>query len=203
MEADDLKKLWGNSKVPRLTINSLSLSKELDKEFKTIERKIARRDLREIIAAIALIPLALARAYFTSPVLAKITLLLIIPYALMVIYKLKQAKKYKVTDMNLDFKESIKRQIIYYCKQRDLLNTVLWWYLLPPAILSMLHLTSLGMVFEKLIFHGMFITILYGAIYALNKRVVRKQLNPLIRKLDDILLELDRGETATEQIEKL
>jgi hypothetical protein len=202
MEADDLKKIWGNSKVPEVTINNLSLREELNKEFKTLERKIAIRDLREIIAAIAIIPLALVGAYFTTIVSARITLLLSIPYAIMVIYKLKQVNKYKVTDMNLNFKENIKRQIIYYSKQRDLLNTVWLWYLLPPAILSMLQFIFLGMPVGKLIIQAIFITILYGGIYALNKLAVRKQLNPLIQKLDDILSEMDRGESATEHIEK-
>jgi hypothetical protein len=203
MEADDLKNLWGNSKVPKVTINILSMREELNKELKTIERKIAMRDLREIIAAIALIPLALVRAYFTFPIFAKITLLLLIPYALMVIYKLKQVKKYKVTDMNLDFKESIRQQIIYYSKQRDLLNTVWLWYLLPPAILSMLHITFLEMRIEKLIIPGVFIIILYGATYALNKLAVRKQLNPLINKLDNIISEIKNDESATDPAERL
>jgi hypothetical protein len=203
MEADDLKKLWGNSKVPRLTINNLSLREELNKEFKTLERKIAMRDLREIIAAIATIPFFLFGIYAVTPLTAKIVQFLLILGALLEIYKFKRLKKYKVTDMNLDFKESIRRQRIYYSKQRDLLNAVWYWPLLPVAVLLMLFYIALEMSVEKLIIQGVIITILYGVIYALNKLAVRKQLNPLISKLDNIISEINNDESATDSAEKL
>jgi hypothetical protein len=204
MEADDLKKLWGNSKVPKVTMKTLSLKEELDKEFGRFERIIIRRDRREIIAAIAVIIFTLTGAYFiVLPITAKIIILLLIPHALFYIYDIKKENQYKVTDMNLNFKESIKRQRIYYSRQRDLLNAIWFKHLVPVAVLNMLFYIALEMPVEKLIFRGVFITILYGAIYALNKWAVYKQLNPLIRKLDDILSEIDRGESATEQIEKL
>ena len=116
-------------------------------------------------------------------------------------------KRKHPADLSLSFKEQLDNQKSDMQEQVKLLDSVLWWYLLPPYIMNIIFIFGMGdpaeydwspllidsvpvEMSEKLplvIGLGIF----YGLILWMNKRVVKKTLKPTIGEIDRVLLQLE------------
>jgi hypothetical protein len=202
MLENELNKIWQNSTpVELVKFNTSKLLIDLDSNLRSFNKSIKNRDKREIIAAIIVMPIFGAMIYFIPQIFLKMGILrgvfysagliLGILYGILVIYKLKSVRRLKVDDHSLSMKEYITKQREYLVEERNLLDNVLYWGLLPPVLCVVLIFTGLNMGNAKT---GIIvlICILFSAFaYYLNKKTVKKDFNPLIGKLDVTLKEFE------------
>lgn len=193
MLEDELKKFWKNiSEADVQKLDKSMLIVRLDEKLKNMESAIKRRDFLEIAVAVVLIPVFMLFIFFIPSIVSKIGAGFAILYFLLVIYKLRSVKKWKKpVDVTLPLREQLIQSKSYYEAEMNLLDTVLYWYLIPPFIA--LGLFWAGMVTSWLKFGilMLFAALLFGVIYKLNKDAVNKEFKPLLKRIDDALKRLE------------
>jgi hypothetical protein len=139
------------------------------------------------------IPIFTAFAYFTPYPISRLGAGLIVIFGFFAIFKLWHTRRQK---NKIDYTTSLKQQLItaksYVEKEKRLLSTILYWYILPFFIGGILFTAGRPMIGPW--FLGFFILsniLVSGHIWRMNRRTVKKQLNPLIEEIDNTLQELE------------
>lgn len=210
MLEQELKEIWKTaSQAEKIKFNLSRLMIDLNDKMRSIERAIRRRDRREIVAAVLMIPIYGYLAYEIPFMVSKIGSVLILIWCIYVIFKLRNVQKKKRTkDLSLSFSEQLVSQKTQMTQQAKLLDTVLYWYLLPPYIGNIIFIFGLSdpteygwsnILLDQLlplplpykIGYLIFGAVTSGVILWLNKSVVKKTLKPLINDTEEVLLQLN------------
>ncbi len=150
----------------------------LEQRLTVLDQRIARRDKREIALAICSIVVLVISMNWIPGFQAKIGAGIIVLGCLFVIYKLRMARKTKgspTTDLQHYFvvaKLKIEEQM-------KLLNTVVYWYLLPSYCGGVVFFTGLPIssMVKMLLVLG--VAGLYLLIYQANKKALKNELLPM------------------------
>lgn len=211
MEELELKHIWhSSSKKEYITINTTQLMNDFKSKMERRERTVRRRDRREIGAAIIGIGIYTYMAFripFSVSSVAAIFAAISLGY---IIYKLRSKRKSKYTqDLFLPIKDQLKNQKQFMINQAKLLDSALYWYVLPFFISYLVFIWgSINLEDYNNGFTGfLLITKLKGKIVAtlimlalgiyivrLNKRAAKINWKPLIKKIDHILNKLEEEE---------
>jgi hypothetical protein len=193
MLEEEIKKLWKNASAEELArFDKAAFMTNLDDKLQQTEAAIKKRDRLEIAVAIALVPVFGALAFVVPATLSKIGCVIIAAYCLLVIYKLRQVKKYKKpVNMGLPVREQLMSSRRYYEAERKLLDSVLWWYLLPPFVGIALFHGGISKSWTGFGIHMLIAFAVMAGIYALNKQAVKKEFNPLLEKIEKALAQLE------------
>ncbi len=211
MLEQELKNIWKNSsKTERIKFETSRLIIDLNRKMNRFEKTIQYRDIREIASSVLGILLFGYFVYVIPFLLTKIASVFMVIWFAYVIYKFRAAKKYKSSaNLSLSFHEQLKNQKENMIQQARLLDTVLYWYLLPPFILNVIFIMGLGsptdyswanttanrllpLTITYKIGYLIFIAVLYAGILWLNKRAVKKGINPVIEDIERVLQQLER-----------
>lgn len=180
-----LQSAWQQMKAPLKHENKLSVTIT---EIGTLKKKIRSRNYREVIAAVFVIVFFGAFAIFSDNLFTKAGALIIVLSAIMISIILWNRKEEKA-DLTLPPVEYLYQHLDYLKKEARLLNTVIYWYVLP--LMTGLALFFIGhhrdlwhtsLHFALLIFISV-------AVLLLNKGAVKMQFTPLIIKLEKLLEE--------------
>jgi hypothetical protein len=213
MLEQELKNIWRNSsKTERIKFETSRLMIDLNKKMNRFEKAIHYRDIREIFSSVLGI---LLFGYFTYEipfVLTKAASFFGMIWFAYVIYRFRSAKKQKLSpNLSLTFREQLENQKSNMLQQARLLDTVFYWYLLPPFIMNILFVLGLGDPNEydwsntianellpippiNKIIYLIFIAVLYAGILWLNKRAVKKDIKPVIKEIERVQLQLESAE---------
>lgn len=192
MKENDLKILWKSvSDFEMVNFDRDLINKEIKAQLNSFDRKIITRDVIEISVAILIIPVAIFIAYVLPNILIRTGAILMIPSILLIIYKILQVRKFKKpVDSLLNIRAYLETNLVYYKKQYELLDSVLYWYILPSMLCAILIITGLKLPTLKF-FYALSITLgVAFVIYRLNKLTVIRKLDPLIKKIESELEEL-------------
>ncbi len=189
---EELKKIWqGASDEAQIQFNKSKLLIEMEQKIQRFDEKIKRRNNLEIIGTILLIPVFTAIAFHTHYPVSKAGAILVVCFGIFVIFKLLHTRKKK---KNIDYTNSLKQQLIatktYIEHEKKLLNTVLYWYILPPFVGCILFWAGMPMNPWKLFGLITFALLLSCFIWFVNKRAVTRDVNPLIEQIETTLKEL-------------
>lgn len=187
---EELIKIWqSSSNQERIKFEKSRLMMNMQTSLDEIHKKIQYRDLREYIAIGIVIPVFTYCAYSVPNLLSKVASVLIIGYALFVAFKLRNAKKYKPSAFTETYLEYLHKSKEYLLHQKQLLDSVIYWYILPGMTLTMLFALGLGVTDRlKPILKGAIANVVIAiAIYYLNKQAVRKELVPRLSKIDELI----------------
>ena len=210
MLEQELKNIWRNSsKAGRIKFETSRLMIDLNRKMNRFEKAIRFRDMREIGASILGIFLFGYFTYEIPFVLTKAASFFGMIWFAYVIYRFRAARKQKhPSNLSSTFREQLQNQKEYLLQQARLLDTVFYWYLLPPFIINVLFVIGLGdpkdygwsniiannllpiSLFSK-IGYLLFIAVLYAGILWLNKRTVKKDLKPVINDIERVLQQLE------------
>ena len=193
MADKNIQKIWKEALESESPLTGkIKILKDLDGAVKTVEGQIKIRDRIEIIVAILIIPFFVFALFRDISLWSKAGALILICYCLLVIYMLKNVKKYKKAfDPLCTIKDQLVNMKDYLTKEKDLLDNVLYWYLLPPFIGASLFFIGRNPGFVVSITYMTFIALLYWYIYRLNKKAVKNKFIPLINELDVAIKDLD------------
>lgn len=192
MDEDLLKRLWSDSnKAQKVAINPEILMDSIQHKSLYMETKIKQRDKSEIIVAVLMI-LTFGCLFFIVPqVQAKVGAVIIVLSCMLIIFRLIRARKVNIKQ---ETSSAIKYHLLVSLQQVrqhiNLLNTVFWWYLLPIFIGVLFVYYGLSKSFVSKISYTVVVTIMYGYIWYLNKKAVRKKLKPLEADIQQALKEL-------------
>jgi hypothetical protein len=179
---NDIRRLWRDQPSEEVQMSV----REIRARAERLERTVRWRNLREYAAAAIVIPVFAVQAWFAETAAVALGCWLVALAALWVVYHLhrrgtarRPAGEQGATSC-LEFHRS---EIV---RQRDLLRSVWWWYLLPfvPGML----LIIVGRALEQpdrlaaALGAAMFLAVIFVAIGRLNQRVARK----LQRRLEEL-----------------
>ncbi len=203
MIEQELKAIWHkSSQIERIELDLTTLLIELKNKMDTTDRRIRRRDRREIIACyIGMLPFAFMAWEIPYPI-SKLACLLTIGWFAYVIYRLKKAGRNKEPDLSLPFKEQLESRKNYLKGQAQLLNSVLYWYVLPPFLINVLFFAGIGEpsdynwtsflaewlpdgLRDKIVSLS-FVAVFYAYIVWTNRKAARTYYPPLIRDIERI-----------------
>ncbi|WP_420399893.1 hypothetical protein [Flagellimonas sp.] len=197
MIEDELIQIWQSSpKHERIKFEKSRLLLDVQNRLDSFDRAVKIRDTVEISVAILMTPLFLYQVYRQPNVLAKIGAIWIVAYILFVVYKLLKVKKEKPSEAT-SYLEYLKQSKIYLEKQKRLIESVLYWYILPGLMgctifligsLDLLNKTWQEIIKIKKVWVGLSAFTGVGAFtYWLNKRGVKKEFIPRLKKVDELI----------------
>jgi hypothetical protein len=197
MIENELIALWQSSpKHERIKFEKSKLMLDVQSKLDSFDRAVNRRDFLEIGTAIVIIPLFAYQVYNQPNYLAKFGATWIVVYVVYVIYRLLDAKKNKPKEVS-SYLEYLKQCKKYLERQKKLLDSVLYWYVLPCLMGCAIMMT--GMLdllnkswYEIIRMRKVWIavssfTIIGVFVPRLNKRAVKKELLPRIKKVNELI----------------
>lgn len=185
MKDNEMKDLWKSlSEFELISYDKEMLNKEVTSQCASMDNKIKRRNILEITVAIMLMPTAAFVAYLHQDYWVKAGAILMIPYLIWVIYKLRQVRNSKpINDPQSDNITFLKQSLSYYKNEKHLLETVPYWYVLPLFLCVTLIMIGMDLVgFQKYYAFAVMVGMTY-AISRLNQLTVIKKINPLIEQI--------------------
>ena len=106
------------------------------------------------------------------------------------ILRLRSTKKHKPTDFTETYIDYLYKTKDYLNAQKKLLDTVLYWYILPPfpgilmIVMGFMHIPEKRKIIVLTLF--LFVIIAILALF-LNKRAVKKEFNPRLEKIEELI----------------
>ncbi len=210
MNPDEYQQAWhAHASRTRVTIDTESLLKEMQRSDRSFRSTIFWRDFREVVVALVMLPLWLLLGitmslpwtwYLTMPVL-----IWLIGFILVDRWRHPQ----RPTDPGAPLLQCVKESLSQVEHQIWLLRNILWWYLLPPSVSVMAFFahTSWTAAGSWWLFgicvagSGVFLWVIYGAVYRLNQTAVREHLEPRRQHLLKLVASLEDDGTDTESHE--
>lgn len=200
MNFEDLQKSWQAQDAGRkITINADLLLKEVRHNQQSFRRIIFWRDVREVGVAAILVPVFIAAGLKVSWTLHLCAFGCLVVGSYFLLDRWRQRKK--TTDLHGSLKDCAATSLAEVSHQIWLLKNVIWWYLMPIFVPIMIFFgwvawqlpVPAGEKIMCLLPHTSFVVLLYAGIYWLNQCVVKKQLEPRRRELEELLAELESG----------
>ena len=184
MIEDELVKLWQSSpNQERIKFDKSRLMLDVQSGIDKLERAIKYRDLRETLAVAIVGPFFIYMGFITPSVVSKIGSGLVVLYGIFVVFWLNRAKKHKPGPLSSTYLEYLHKAKHHLGVQKHLLDTVLYWYILP-AYVSLTVFTLGAGTTDYIVKMQIMLIALSGAIYYLNKRAATKTLVPKLVKIE-------------------
>ena len=195
MMEDELIKIWQSSpNQEKIKFEKSKLIIEVQSSLDRIQRSWKYMIIRETIAAIIAIPAFLFITYNVPYTISKIGSIWIVLAVIYILIRLKSAKKHKPTDLTETYIDYLYKTKDYLNAQKKLLDTVLYWYVLPVFPGYVLILLGFIHIPEKrkiIIIAALAFVVMAILAYILNKRGVRKEFDPRLKKIDELIQVLE------------
>lgn len=192
---DELKKLWQSApNQERARFERSRLMIDVQASVDRFHQLVKYRDARELIGVALGVPVFAYFAYAVPFVLTKIASVLIIVWGVYVALRLRHTKKQKPEILAETYLGHLQKTKAYLVAQKQLLDSVLYWYILPA--MALIFLFRLGFPTEPgqsgaLLVLALGTIALAVAIYFLNKAAVKKEIVPRIEKVDELIKALE------------
>ncbi|HET9055888.1 MAG TPA: hypothetical protein VFN30_03470 [Chitinophagaceae bacterium] len=196
MMEKELIKIWQSSpNQERIKLEKSRLMIGVQSSIDDFHKKIKYRDLIEQIAVLVVIPVFAYSAYAIPYLLTKVASILIIGYVLFVAIRLRNAKKHKPGALTETYLEYLHKTRDYLVIQKRLLDSVLYWYILPGVALTMLFVFGFGITgrLKPILKIGLLNIVLAVVTYYLNKRAAKKGILPRISKVNELISVLENS----------
>jgi Ca2+/Na+ antiporter len=145
MLEQELKNIWKNSsKTAQISIETDRLVKEFDTKMTNIQKKIRKRDVREISASVFGILIFSFFAYEIPFPITKFSCFLSILWFVYVIYKFRKSNQQNTSEnLSLPLKQQLahKKQLMHH--QQKLLDSAGYWYAGPSFITNLIFIIGL------------------------------------------------------------
>lgn len=188
---EELIKIWQSSpNQERIKFDKSRLMIEVESSMDQFHKKIKFRDLLEQVAIVAVSPVFAYYAYSVPYVLSKIASVMIILWGFYVFIRLQNAKKHKPGTFTETYLQYLYKTREYLNVQKELLDNILYWYILPAMSIASIFLAGFIGVpgkLEYIVKTWLFGAVGGAAIYYLNKRGVQKELVPRLTKVDELI----------------
>ena len=168
-------------------------------ESRRLDRRIRRRDARELIGA-AIGGLLIAPGMFRGALLSRIGAAVVICGLVVITVRLTRARKVDsaASDASLSVVAALEAELRRVDAQIALLESVLWWYVAPVLAGAFMIVAGSSGASRFTLAYGVAVILLAWGIVALNARAARRVLHPrraelraLLAQFDDVPLDPD------------
>lgn len=191
MKLDDAKEAWQNADdASETSLSDEALLALVKEEAEAFDEKIRRRDRREFIAA-AVVFSFFSVMLFDPSWMVRAGATVVMASSVWIAWTLRRTRSRESPSSERPVAEVIRSERAKVDRQIRLLESILWWYIAPPALgLSLVVAGDVGLSWFALIY-GLGGAGVFGCVYHLNQRAVREDLRPRRRKLTRRLRRLD------------
>ncbi len=188
---DELMKIWQSSpNRERIKFERSRLILDLQSSLDRIQRSWKSMIVRETIAIIIIIPAFVFITFYVPFTISKIGSIWIVLSVIYILVRLRSPKKYKPTDFTETYIDYLYKTKEHLNAQKKLLDTVLYWYILPVFPGFVLILMGFIHIPEKrklIVITALAFVIMAVLAYFLNKRAVKKEFDPRLGKIDELI----------------
>jgi hypothetical protein len=191
MNLDDARRAWQSQTMSEESkMREDEMLQLVKRESSAFDRAIARRDRREMIAgivvAILFLPLLL-----TGPWLSRVGVLVVLAAIALIYRRLGAARRVERSErVALSMAELLETERAKVEGQIRLLESVVSWYIIPPAMGAMLIVIGLDGLSWFTAGYALFTFAIAVVVYWLNRLAVRHDLRPRRAQLDRLIQEL-------------
>lgn len=212
MLEQELKNIWQNSsKAARISIETNQLIQEFDTKMTNIQKKIRKRDVREISASVIGMIIFSFLAYEIPFPITKLSCFLSVLWFVFVIYKFRKSKQQNRSEkLSISLKGQLENKKLLIRQQVKLLNSAAYLYAGSSFIINIIFIIGLdnpadynwkNQLAENLLplTTNAKITTLIGLAFFylfiawLNKRAAKKELQPIIKNIETIEQQLNKS----------
>jgi hypothetical protein len=204
MNDDELKKLWQQQPLRDPAPSPAQLMFAMQNKTTQLRRTLLARDVRELSACVIVAVIFGIYFFLNRAPVARLGALITIAGSVFIAWKLLHARRTTPpAKPDATLVESLRAELHSVRTQSKLLRSVLWWYLLPLAVGTIVFVW--GSLSNNLVFalvfsvaFTLFTLALDVFIYRLNQRAVSQQLLPVERQLESLLRSAETGEPLDE-----
>jgi hypothetical protein len=197
MIEDELVRIWQSSpNEERVKFEKSRLMIDVQSGLDHIHRFVKYRDLMDTIPAVMVIPVFAFYAFIVPFTLSKIACGFIALWGVFLIVRLRKAKRNKPGTTTGTYLEYLHKNRQFLKDQKELMDTVLYWAVIPMIALISLFLIGVfmgrpGPVMKRTIaFSG---NIVLGiVVYFMNKWAVKKQIMPRLEKVEELIKAMEK-----------
>jgi hypothetical protein len=191
MNLDDARRAWQSQTMPEESKMSEDEMLQLVKrESSVFERTIARRDRREVVAGI-IVALVFLPLLLTGPWLSRVGVLVVFAAFALIYRRLAAARRVEASErVDLSLAELLETERTKVEGQIRLLESVVSWYIVPPAVGAMLIVIGLDGLSWFTAGYALFTLAIAVLVYWLNRLAVRHDLRPRRAQLERLIQEL-------------
>jgi len=161
-------------------------------ESRRLDRRIRRRDARELVAA-AIGGLLVAPGVFRGPLLSRVGAAVVICGLVVIAVRLTRARNVTsaASDVSLSVVATLEAELRRVDAQITLLESVLWWYVAPVLAGAFMIVAGSSGASRITLAYGVAVMLLAWGIVALNARAARRTLYPRRAELRALLAQFD------------
>src|SRR5215212_5989958 len=208
MDLDSYQKAWqSQSSQARVTIAADLLLKEVQRSQRSFRATIFHRDFREVAIGLLMIPLWFFLGYWLYLPWTWYLAVPAITWVILFIVVDRIRHKQQPSEPGEPMLECVRVSLTQVEHQIWLLRNVFWWYLLPFTIAILAFLAQhawlnhsefwpIALAFVPFV---LFLVALYGFVYYLNQRAVRRELEPRRQELLTLLASLGDETTGKQE----
>ncbi|MFK5973650.1 MAG: hypothetical protein QM485_10260 [Flavobacteriaceae bacterium] len=196
MVEDELIKIWQSStKIEQVKFEKSRLILDMQSSLDRFHRQIKFGILIEQIAALTIVPVFLFYIYWVPFVLSKLASFLIVIWAIWYMIRLRTLKKKRPKSITLNYLDYLKENQTYVSLLKNVTNTALYWYVLPPMTGYFLFIA--GPYLDGIIdFKFLIILTFIGlatviATYFYSRWIVKKIYSPRLKKINELIRVLE------------
>ena len=194
MNFDDVGRIWRDEvtgEFRRRRTEDLSSARDRAAD---LDAKVLRRDLRETIAALIVIPFYIRFAIRASTPISALGAIIVVITAAIVPFRLRMARR-PARDLTLPVGRAVEIEVARLRAQERLLGSVLVWYLGPFGIGVILHVVGSAIVSPLFkVLYTLLVLVACGLLLVLNRRVARLKIQPLREELESWLADLEASD---------
>ena len=191
MNLDDARRAWQSQTMSEESKMSEDEMLQLVKrESSVFERTIARRDRREVVAGI-IVAMVFLPLLLTGPWLSRVGVLVVFAAFALIYRRLGAARRVEASErVDLSLATLLETERSKVEGQIRLLESVVSWYIIPPAVGAMLIVIGLDGLSWFTAGYALFTLAIAVLVYWLNRLAVRHDLRPRRAQLDRLIQEL-------------
>lgn len=191
MELDELKHVWKQQSSRDMDYSRSELMMLINNKMISLEEKIRSRDRLEIIACIILIVSYSIIFFTTNSAWKQAGSITIILSGILIWYKLKsvQRQSFSKDDPSPDrpMREYLHLEAQSIKKQKNLLKSVVWWYILPIGIGLFLFTMGFDAGLTTKIVYLAIVVLLGIGVWWMNQQAVKQKFNPLLQEIENAI----------------
>ncbi len=198
MNDDELKNLWQQQPL-KDPPSAAQLISAMQNKSTRLRRDLRARDLRELVAC-GFIILVFGYFFFHEGApIARVGWLIVIGSAIFIAWKLLHTRRTTPpAQPGATLVESLRAELNSVRAQSRLLQSVLWWYLLPPGIGLLVATWGMRINLHAKIPCTLVFIAVYALVYWVNQWARSSQLVPLEAQLEALLRSAETGEPLGE-----
>jgi membrane associated rhomboid family serine protease len=191
MNLDEARREWQSQTILDETrISEDELMETVKRNSSAFDRAIARRDRREAITAIVVMIVFLPMLV-TGPWLTRAGVVVVLGAFALIFNRLGAARRLEASErVDLSLAELLESERAKVDGQIRLLESVVSWYIIPPAVGAMLIVIGLEGLSWFTAAYAVFALAIALLVYRLNQQAVRRDLRPTRSALERLIREL-------------